>query len=206
MFKGKICFAAALAAMAMPLLSVNGGEEYPELPRRITGETDEARADMAARTLKRRDLFVRFFVTCLKRLKGEFHDIKVGGPALCRMKPDYFTAILKACKEAGVAPDFISWHHYTSKPDVIMNAIRDARKLCDDFGFKNCELIIDEWHYLPPKGWAGIRSADPDVQTEVWSGPASHNGIDSSCFNLTVLSRMQTSALDSNSAAYLVTF
>ena len=114
------------------------------------------------------------------------------------MKPDYFTAILKACREAGVAPDFISWHHYTYKPDVIMNAIRDARKLCDELGFKDCELIIDEWHYLPPKGWAGIRSADPDVQTEVWSGPASHNGIDSSCFNLTVLSRMQTSALDQN--------
>ena len=163
------------------------------------GETeDERKADMAARTLKRRDLFVRFFVTCLKRLKGEFPDIKVGGPALCRMKPDYFTAILKACKEAGVAPDFISWHHYTSKPDVIMNAIVDARKLCDELGFKNCELIIDEWHYLPPQGWAGIRSADPDVQKEVWSGPASHNGIDSSCFNLTVLSRMQTSALGQN--------
>ena len=41
-----VSFAAALlaafAVAAVPLLSANGGEEYPELPRRIAGETDEA--------------------------------------------------------------------------------------------------------------------------------------------------------------------
>ena len=45
---GRSAYFAALVAMAMPLLSVNGGEEYPELPRRITGETDEARAERMA--------------------------------------------------------------------------------------------------------------------------------------------------------------
>ncbi len=30
----------------------------------------------------------------------------------------------------------------------------------------------------------------------VWTGPDSHNGIDSSCFNLTLLSKFQTSKLD----------
>ena len=46
-----VSFAAALLAAfaaAVPLLSANGGEEYPELPRRITGETDEARAERMA--------------------------------------------------------------------------------------------------------------------------------------------------------------
>ena len=32
--------------MMVPLLSANGGEEYPELPRRITGETDDGGLDL----------------------------------------------------------------------------------------------------------------------------------------------------------------
>ena len=161
------------------------------------GATDaEKAADLKARDRKRRDLFVKFFVTCLRRIKSEFPDVKVGGPAMCSMKADYFKALLNACKEAGVAPDFISWHHYTSRPEVIFNAIRTGRKICDDFGFKDCELVINEWHYLGSYSWSGLRSADPAVRSKVWSGPASHNGIDSSCFNLTVLSGFQTSSLD----------
>ena len=42
---GCLSFVAALVAMMVPLLSVIGGEECPELPRRITDETDEARSE-----------------------------------------------------------------------------------------------------------------------------------------------------------------
>ncbi len=157
---------------------------------------EEIKADYIARNEKRRDLFARFYVTCLKRLKSEFPDVKVGGPALCNMNVDYFTALLKACKEAGVAPDFISWHHYTANPDLIMNAISEARKLCDRFGFKDCELIINEWHFFGEYSWGELRSPDPEVQRRVWTGPASHNGIDSSCFTIAMLSKFQTSKLD----------
>ena len=38
------------------------------------------------RNAERRDLFVKFFVKVLKRLKSEFPDVKIGGPALCYMK------------------------------------------------------------------------------------------------------------------------
>jgi len=161
------------------------------------GATDkERKAGTAARDLRRRDLFCRFFVLCLKRLKSEFPDVKVGGPALCSMRVEYFTELLKACKEAGVAPDFISWHHYTSDPAIIFKAISTGRKLCDDLGFKDCKLVINEWHYFGNYRWSELRSADPEVRSKVWSGPGSHNGIDSSCFNLTVLSRFQSSKLD----------
>ena len=161
------------------------------------GATKEARdADQKARDAKRRNLFVKFFVTCLKRIKSEFPDVKAGGPALCSMRVEYFTALLKACKEAGVAPDFISWHQYTQNPATIMKNIDVGRRLCDDLGFPNCELVINEWHYLGKYGWPGLRSPDPAVRSKVWDGPASHNGIDSSCFNLTVLSKFQTSKLD----------
>jgi len=56
--------------------------------------------------MRRRALFVRFFVTCLKRLKGEFGDsVRVGGPAICFYNEDYFRALLEGCRAAGVAPE-----------------------------------------------------------------------------------------------------
>ena len=97
---------------------------------------------------KMRDLFIKLFVKCLKRLKAEFPEVKVGGPALCSMKPWYFRPLLQACKDAGVAPDFISWHYYGSNPDAMVKSADDARKMCDEYGFTKCELILNEWHYL----------------------------------------------------------
>jgi hypothetical protein len=162
----------------------------------VGGTDAEIKADKAARDAKRQALFVEFFVKCLKRIKSEFPDMKVGGPALCGYKEGYFRAILKACKEAGVAPDFISWHYYGSNPSAIINGAASARKLCDSFGFKDCELIINEWHYLGSYSWRGLRNTDPAVVKKVWEGPASHNGIDSSCFTLSTLARLQTSEYD----------
>ena len=161
------------------------------------GETDEARAaDRKARDAKRRELFATFFVKCLKRLKGEFPEIKVGGPALCTWDKEYFGVLFEACKKAGVAPDFISWHHYDKNPDWIIHSIDEMRRFCDAQGFKDCELIVDEWHFFGEYSWGELRSPDPAVRRRVWEGPAGHNGIDSSCFNLSLLSRLQTSKLD----------
>ena len=141
----------------------------------------------------RQKLFVELYVKTLKRLKSEFPEIKVGGPALCWYNEPYLTALFKGCKEAGVAPDFISWHYYGNRPDDIMEQAESARRLCDEYGFTDCELINNEWHFLGEGGFRDLRSNDPVVQERVWSGPHSQNGIDSSCFTLTVLSRLQTS-------------
>ena len=161
------------------------------------GDTKAERdADYKKREAKRRALFCEFFVKCLKRLKSEFPDLKIGGPALCSMKGDYFRELLKACKQAGVAPDFISWHYYGNKPSVLISRADVARKLCDSFGFTECELIINEWHYLGSYSWKGLRSIDPVVRKKVWESPSSHNGIDSSCFTLSTLAQLQTSKYD----------
>lgn len=160
------------------------------------GASEEIVAERRARRQKRQDLFVKFFVTCLKRIKSEFPEIKVGGPALCFMNEPYFRAIFEACKAEGVAPDFISWHHYTGNVGIVMDAIEKARALCDEYGFKDCQLIINEWHFMTPGGFSALRSPDPEVRRKVWQGSGSHNGIDSSCFNLTLLSKFQTSKLD----------
>ncbi|MBR5548646.1 MAG: GH92 family glycosyl hydrolase [Kiritimatiellae bacterium] len=151
---------------------------------------------------ERQRQFVRFFVTVLKRLKSEFGDtIKVGGPAMTSLYPnreDYMRAILRACKEANVAPDFISWHFYVEDYSVIADSIRLGRKICDEEGFPKCELVMDEWHYFSfsDYDWPDLRSSDPVRRAKAWTGPRSHNGIDSSCFNLATLSRLQTSDMD----------
>jgi hypothetical protein len=170
------------------------------------GDTPNARAaDQMKREKRRLELFAKFFATCLKRIKDEFGDtVKVGGPALCTWRPSrsdrigteaYFRAIFSACREAGIAPDFISWHYYGNKPEEVLASVARARKFCNDEGFPKCELILDEWHYRNAS-WDALRSADPAVKRKAWTGPASHNGIDSSCFNLTLLSKFQTSKLD----------
>ena len=152
-------------------------------------------ASGSEKDVRRRELFVRFFVTCLKRLKSEFPEVKVGGPALCSMSEPYFRALLEGCRAAGVAPDFISWHYYGNSIEAVLGSVARARKLCDDMGFGACELVLNEWHYMGC-GWNELRSADPAVQERVWSGPGSHNGTDSAAFTLSVLARFQTSALD----------
>ena len=63
------------------------------------GETEhERKVDFDKRLKKRRDLFVELFVKSLKRIKSEFPDVKVGGPAMCNFNKSYFRDILKACK------------------------------------------------------------------------------------------------------------
>ncbi len=134
--------------------------------------------------------FIEFFVVVLKRLKSEFPDIKVGGPALCNFYPEFFDDLFKACKEAGIAPDFISWHHYNSDPEYLIDKPKYVRQFCDERGFKDVELIINEWHYI--LDWVGIhgipRFTSADMIERAQLGPTGHNNIESATFILSVLS------------------
>ena len=146
-----------------------------------------------------RKLFVKFFVTVLKRLKDEFGDeIKVGGPALCNFNVTWFKDILDACREAGIAPDFISWHGYEYDPMIFNRDAERGRKMLDGYGFTKCEMIVNEWHYFGHKdyNWTDMqRCSDPNVKARIWSGPRSHNGIHSACFTLATLANLQRSKL-----------
>ena len=143
--------------------------------------------------------FVEFFVTVLKRLKAEFGDeIKVGGPALQTCRENWLVQILSACRDSGVAPDFISWHGYERDPMVFNRQAEAARALCDGYGFSRCELIVNEWHYFGENySWGDMqRCSDPNVKSRICDGPDGHNGIRSACFTLAALANMQRSKLD----------
>ena len=137
--------------------------------------------------------FIALFVVALKRLKREFPKIKVGGPALCWDNPQYFTELLTACREAGVAPDFISWHHYGNNPEILLRSPAKMRALCDSLGFRKTKLVIDEWHYI--MNWEGVHGnpafASPDLAMHAQEGPVGHNNVDSAAFNLFTMSKWQ---------------
>lgn len=143
-----------------------------------------------------REEFIEFFTVVLKRLKEEFPNLKIGGPALTWLNQDYFTELLNACKKAGVEPDFISWHSYTSNPAQLIAQPAAARKFLDELGFHKVETCINEWHYL--LSWEGIQSsASSELYKRAVCGPTGLNGIDSAAFNLAVLSGWQSTPLDS---------
>ena len=154
---------------------------------------------LEAKQAECRAKFVKFFVTVLKRLKDEFGDeIKVGGPALCALNTTWLNDILGACKEAGVAPDFISWHGYRNDPMGFCNEAEEGRKLLDGYGFAKCEMIVNEWHYFgyDDYNWNDMqRCSDPKVKARIWTGPRSHNGIHSACYTLATLASLQRSKL-----------
>lgn len=152
--------------------------------------------------LKRMDLhkprFCHLFATVLKRLKSEFPDQQIGGPALCSAREDYFRTLLQACKDAGVAPDFVSWHGYGDVPESFLGPIPKMRALLDEFGFKKTRMLLNEWHYLRNGDWNGIHggNSSPVAVRRQHEGPTGHSNIDSAAFNVFMLAKFQETALD----------
>ena len=140
--------------------------------------------------------FVRFFVTVLRRLKAEFPDQQIGGPALCSANKEYFTELLTACKAAGVAPDFVSWHCYSQNGFAAAGSAHEMRKLLDELGFPRTRLILNEWHYI--RTWDGIHGKDstPEAIRRAHEGPTGHLNVDSAAFSLRTLIGFQNSPID----------
>ena len=147
-----------------------------------------------ANAMRRR--FIRLFVTVMKRLKSEFPEIKFGGPALASFSIPYFRELIEACLKEGLKPDFISWDNYGQDPDFIFDCGRDVRRLLDELGCTETEIVLAEWHYLV--SWTGIHGDNPTPEQvrAALNGPTGINQIDSACYALTVLSRFQFSEFD----------
>ena len=143
--------------------------------------------DVAACWRGTKDEFIDLFITCLRRIKSEFPELRVGGPAFGWLNEKYMRDLLRACKKAGVSPDFISWHLYADSPLKVLGLPEKARRICDEEGFSSCELVMDEWHYLPNGSWNGIQGAtSPDMVQRVQEGVTGVKGIDSAVFTIQV--------------------
>ncbi len=139
---------------------------------------------------------IHLYVTCLRRLKSEFPKIKVGGPAFGWLNEDYMRDVLKACKKEGLRPDFMSWHFYGDKPQDLIAQPARVKTICEQEGFSGLELIVNEWHYLPPSGWNGLQgSSSPDCVVAATTGPTGVKGIDSAAFTVAVNTGFQDTPL-----------
>lgn len=140
--------------------------------------------------------FCEFFAIVLKRLKSEFPDFKIGGPAFCGLNVEKLDVLLDECDKLGVKPDFISWHSYTSDAVGLIKWPREVREYLDKRGCTETETCINEWHFL--LDWNGVQSApSTDMRRRAMEGVCGIHGIDSGCFNLAVLSGWQNEPLDS---------
>ena len=140
--------------------------------------------------------FCGFFATVLKHLKSRFPGIKVGGPAMCGLNHEWFDAVLSRCEREGIAPDFLSWHCYTSNVDAITQTAGEMRKIADNHGMHNAELCLNEWHYL--KTWEGIHeNVTEESYIKALCGDDGLFGIDSAAFNAACIAAWHDTELDS---------
>ncbi len=141
--------------------------------------------------------FIQFFVTVLKELKREFPHEKIGGPGLSWPDPEWIKPLLAACKEAGVKPDFISYHTYGSDPVGPDRVIRETRAMLDEAGFPDVELHLNEWHYTGFKKWADLsRELTNEEYQELMYSHRGMWGIDSAAYNVAMFCMFHDVPLD----------
>lgn len=98
------------------------------------------------------ETFAKFFTTAFAHLKACFPRLKIGGPAFAYiLSGNESDVVLSAMKEAGLKPDFYSFHAYCYDPKFIKVHIARARELLTKYGMADVEMHLNEWNYI--RGW-----------------------------------------------------
>ena len=148
--------------------------------------------------------YCRFYVIIAKRLRAEFPNIKIGGPALTHAGYEQIASLAKLCKSEGAPLDFVSWHCYARTPSELLEPPFKMRKILDEAGFPNAELHINEWHYFPTE-WSIVHGTAGSYQDRVdaYTSPTGINGAESAAFIALTLTRWLDTPLSmSNYYAY----
>lgn len=91
--------------------------------------------------------FAEFYTVAATHLKKRFPHLKIGGPASAGDEA-WIARFLERIKEKHPPIDFLSWHWYWTDPwDMSIKGTRIA-KLAKDFGYGECESILNEWNYV----------------------------------------------------------
>ena len=98
--------------------------------------------------------YCRLYEVTSNKIKARFPQVKVGGPAFANFHPggkeELGRQFLAYCRDHRCPLDFFSWHRYDrALPKIIEEPVK-MRAIVDSYGFKDTELILDEWHY-----WVG---------------------------------------------------
>ena len=139
------------------------------------------------------ELYMKLYGKFALALKAYNPELKVGGPSLsCPVQPErwekpwQFTLdFLSYCRENHIPIDFFTWHCYPLDLDYIIQEPYKYRKLLDEYGFKDAELQLNEWHF----------TIDWSHSMEWRMGLHGINGIESACAAANILSWWQDSPL-----------
>ena len=141
-----------------------------------------------------RQQYFELYETAAKAIKAHDASLKVGGPAATNIKSELIKPFLAWCRERNVPLDFLSWHAYYGVPEYLVNDAVTARKVLDEYGFKNTENHLNEWRYLTT--WSGLRPSNPKEYASVpeWFGRSCR--AEGAAFCATVLLKLQDSPID----------
>ena len=97
------------------------------------------------------DFYPLYDITA-RHLKKCFPHLKIGGPAITRMHcgsfiGEFFDYLTR--NPADPTPlDFFSFHRYATEPAAFGNDAREAREICNQYGYTQTELVLDEWNWV----------------------------------------------------------
>lgn len=142
-----------------------------------------------------RDQYFQLYETAAKAIKAHDPNLKVGGPAIGNHKDPWVPALLAYCRDRKLPLDFFSWHCYTASPLAVKEAADRVRAMLDEYGFKQTESHLNEWHYLGG-GWDRLHPPDPHKYVALREAFAEINGPEGAAFAATVLMLLPDSRLD----------
>lgn len=127
----------------------DAGIEYWE----IQNEHDNGEPDKNPCWTGTMEQFHDFYEIAAKHLKEKFPQLKIGGPAMVGSTPNYKKSeiFIEDMAKRNVPMDFFSYHFYTTSAHGMSWTANYTRALLDKYGYKDTEVILDEWNYCT--GW-----------------------------------------------------
>ncbi len=147
--------------------------------------------------------YYRLYATAARAIKTRFPDLKVGGPSVGAtgelagdrlQATPFLEGFLKMCREESVPLDFFSWHTYTDDPSLYARKARAIRAWLDGKGFRNTEIHVNEWNYLPGNDWSPMLSVGEGEKRRQWY--EEQGGAAGAAFVTSVLLDLQDSPVD----------
>lgn len=142
-----------------------------------------------------REDYFALYAAAATAIKTHDPQAKVGGPGLTHLNSDWTRPFLKFCQERKLPLDFFSYHWYGSDPAEPAATAVAARMVLDEFGFRQTEIHLNEWHYLNA-GWNELRPNTPAGFRLLRTKFQGTTGAEGAAFAAAVLIGLQDSPLN----------
>ena len=92
--------------------------------------------------------YFELYEVAAKAIKAHDPSLKVGGPVAIQERSPIVRPFLAYCRDRKLPLDFFAWHCYELAPGRYPEHAARARALLDEYGFKDAESHITEWHWV----------------------------------------------------------